>query len=94
MHILIFFHNTHYISCILYIVHILHICPIIHILTLTQYLYTTHTPYTPLLILYTLIGPRADVIHAVWTAADVAARLIKAGGKNSAVTEAIKKVGQ
>ena len=61
---------------------------------LTQYLYTTHTPYTPLLILYTLIGPRADVIHAVWTAADVAARLIKAGGKNSAVTEAIKKVGQ
>ena len=59
-----------------------------------SYSYTILIHYT--LPPYTLIpaGPRADVIHAVWTAADVAARLIKAGGKNSAVTEAIKKVGQ
>lgn len=37
-------------------------------------------------------GPRADVITAVWAAAEISARLIKAGAKNHAVTEAIKKV--
>ncbi len=39
-------------------------------------------------------GAKADVILAAWTAAEVATRLIKAGNKNSIVTEAVKKVAE
>lgn len=34
-------------------------------------------------------GRRADVIKAAWTAAEAAMRLIKVGGKNYAVTDAV-----
>lgn len=37
-------------------------------------------------------GRRADVLKAAYTAAEVAMRLIKVGGKNWAVTEAVGKV--
>ncbi|KAF8312526.1 proliferation-associated protein 1 [Clavulina sp. PMI_390] len=37
-------------------------------------------------------GPRADAIKAAYTASEIAARLIKAGEKNWAVTDAISKV--
>ena len=37
-------------------------------------------------------GPRANVIHAAWTAANVAAKLIRPGNTNAQVTEAIKKI--
>ena len=36
-------------------------------------------------------GRKADVIKAAWHAAEVAMRLIKAGNKNWAVTEAVQK---
>jgi len=37
-------------------------------------------------------GPRADVIKAAWTAAEICQRLIKAGEKNWTVTDAISKI--
>jgi methionine aminopeptidase len=37
-------------------------------------------------------GRRADVLKAAYTAAEVAMRLIKVGGKNWAVTDAVGKV--
>jgi len=37
-------------------------------------------------------GRRADVLKAAWTAAEVAMRLVKVGGKNWAVTDAVNKV--
>jgi methionine aminopeptidase len=37
-------------------------------------------------------GRRADVLKAAWHAAEAAMRLIKAGNKNSAVTEVVGKV--
>jgi curved DNA binding protein len=39
-----------------------------------------------------ITGPRANVIHAAWTAANVAAKLIRPGNTNAQVTEAIKKI--
>jgi methionine aminopeptidase len=38
-------------------------------------------------------GPRADVIKAAWTAAEICQRLIKVGEKNWAVTDALSKIG-
>ena len=37
-------------------------------------------------------GRRADVLEAAWHAAQVAMRLVKAGNKNWAVTDAVSKV--
>jgi methionine aminopeptidase len=37
-------------------------------------------------------GRRADVLKAAYTAAEVAMRLVKVGGKNWAVTDAVNKV--
>ena len=45
-----------------------------------------HTPDSP------ITGPQADVMHAAWMAAEVAARLIKPGNTNKDVTAAIKQV--
>ncbi len=39
-----------------------------------------------------ITGPIADVFTAAWSAAEVAARLIKPGNTNVQVTEAIKRV--
>ena len=39
-------------------------------------------------------GPQADVIAAAHAAAEVAVRMVKAGAKNSEVTEAIKRVAE
>ena len=37
-------------------------------------------------------GPKADLLAAAWTAAEVAAKLIRPGNTNAMVTEAVKKV--
>jgi methionine aminopeptidase len=37
-------------------------------------------------------GRRADVLKAAWSAAEVAMRLVKVGGKNWAITDAVNKV--
>lgn len=37
-------------------------------------------------------GRRADVLKAAWHASEIAQRLIKVGGKNWAVTEAVGRV--
>jgi curved DNA binding protein len=39
-----------------------------------------------------ITGPQADVMHAAWMAAEVAARMIKPGNTNRDVTAAIKQV--
>jgi curved DNA binding protein len=39
-------------------------------------------------------GPLADVFHAAWAAAEVAARMIKPGNTNAMVTAAVKKVAE
>lgn len=39
-----------------------------------------------------ITGPRADVITAAWTAAEIAAKMIRPGNTNAMVTEAVKKV--
>jgi curved DNA binding protein len=39
-------------------------------------------------------GPRANVLAAAWTAAEVAARMIKPGNTNEQVTQAVKKVAE
>ncbi len=39
-----------------------------------------------------ITGPLANVFHAAWTCAEVAARLVRPGADNASVTEAMKKV--
>ena len=40
------------------------------------------------------VGSRANVLAAAWTAAEVAARMIKPGNTNDQVTQAVKKVAE
>ena len=41
-----------------------------------------------------LTGPRAAAINAAWVAAELAVKLVRAGGTNTAVTAAVKRVAE